>query len=128
MTNLLPKQGEIWRVNFDPTLGSEVQKTRPALVMSADDIGILPLRIVVPITAWSEEYSNRPWMIRLEPNPNNQLTKPSAADVFQIKSISTQRFLNKLGNITYQEFGQLLRALSLCVEPNDQYTPPTAND
>lgn len=128
MTIPIPKQDEIWRVTFDPSLGSEIQKTRPALVVSADDIGVLPLRIVVPITGWSDEYSNRPWMVRLEPDKYNQLTKPSAAEVFQIKSVSTQRFLSKVGNVTHQEFGQLLRALNLCVEPNDEYSPPKTSE
>jgi len=45
------KRGEIWRINLDPSIGAEIRKTRPALVVSIDAIGALPLRVVVPILA-----------------------------------------------------------------------------
>lgn len=48
----IPKRGEVWLVNFDPALGSEIRKFRPALVVSVDTIGRLPLRLVVLITDW----------------------------------------------------------------------------
>lgn len=47
-----PHRGEIWIVDFNPTVGSEIQKQRTAVVVSLDTIGKLPLRIVVPITGW----------------------------------------------------------------------------
>jgi mRNA interferase MazF len=47
---MLPKRGEIWLVNLDPTVGAEIQKTRPAIVISSDCIGKLFLKLVVPIT------------------------------------------------------------------------------
>jgi mRNA interferase MazF len=45
-----PKRGEIWLVNFDPTIGAEIRKQRPAVVVSLTTVGRLPLRIVTPIT------------------------------------------------------------------------------
>ena len=47
---MLPKRGEIWLVNLNPTVGAEIHKTRPAIVISSDYIGKLPLKLVVPIT------------------------------------------------------------------------------
>nr|WP_310487775.1 type II toxin-antitoxin system PemK/MazF family toxin [Chamaesiphon sp. VAR_69_metabat_338] len=44
---MLPRRGEIWLVNLDPTVGAEIQKTRPAIVISSDYIGKLPLKLVV---------------------------------------------------------------------------------
>ena len=49
-------QREIWLVNLDPTRGSEIQKTRPCLIVNADSIGKLPLRVIVPLTDWKERY------------------------------------------------------------------------
>jgi mRNA interferase MazF len=46
------RRGEVWLINLDPTVGSEIQKTRPAVIVNDDAIGILPLRVIVPITAW----------------------------------------------------------------------------
>ncbi len=64
-----PKRGEVWRVDLEPTRGDEMRKTRPAMVMSADTLGKLRLRIVVPITDWKERYATIPWMVALDPEP-----------------------------------------------------------
>ncbi len=55
-----PARGEIWLVNFNPQIGAEIEKLRPAVVVSINAIGRLPLRIVVPITAWSPVYVHSP--------------------------------------------------------------------
>jgi len=41
-----PRRGDIWLVNFDPTVGTEIQKTRPAVVVSSDAVGRLPIKTV----------------------------------------------------------------------------------
>ena len=47
-----PKRGEVWLVDLNPTRGQEIQKRRPVVVLSADPIGSLGLRIVVPLTGY----------------------------------------------------------------------------
>ncbi|TVQ09158.1 MAG: type II toxin-antitoxin system PemK/MazF family toxin [Balneolaceae bacterium] len=47
------KQGEIWLINLDPTIGAEFKKTRPAVIVSHNALGKLPLKIIVPITVFS---------------------------------------------------------------------------
>lgn len=76
------KRGEIWLVGLDPTLGAEIQKTRPALVVSDDQLGILPLRVIVPITDWKPHYKTVLWLVELLPDSENHLSKSSAADCF----------------------------------------------
>lgn len=49
-----PKRGEIWRVSFDPTIGAEITKARPAVVISSDAVGRLPIKLVAPITDWKD--------------------------------------------------------------------------
>ena len=93
------KCGEIWLVSLDPTLGAEIQKTRPALIVSDDELGILPLRIIVPITDWKPHYTDTPWLLEIAPNTDNGLSKPSAADCFQVRSVSTTRFVRRLGTV-----------------------------
>ena len=56
------RRGEVWLINLDPAVGSEIKKTRPAVIVNDDAIGILPLRVIVPITAWQERYTAAPWM------------------------------------------------------------------
>ncbi|MCF7945660.1 MAG: type II toxin-antitoxin system PemK/MazF family toxin [Spirochaetia bacterium] len=110
-----PQKGEIWMVRFDPKIGSEIGKKRPAVVMSSDSIGILPLRIVVPITSWQEKFSSAPWLIKIEKDRQNNLKNDSAADTFQIKSISNDRFINKIGNLTDSEIKEIKMGINLCL-------------
>jgi mRNA interferase MazF len=42
----MPKRGEIWLVNFDPTIGAEIKKVRPAVVISSDAVGKLPIKLM----------------------------------------------------------------------------------
>jgi len=87
------KQGEIWEINLNPTVGAEIKKKRPAVIINDDEIGILPLKVIVPITEWKDRFQGAIWMVRIEPNSENKLTKPSVIDTFQIRSVSTKRFL-----------------------------------
>ena len=48
----VPNRGEIWLVDFDPAVGAEIRKLRPALVISVNTMRRLPLWTVVPITDW----------------------------------------------------------------------------
>lgn len=36
-TKSIPKRGEIWLINFDPTIGTEIKKTRPGVIISSED-------------------------------------------------------------------------------------------
>jgi mRNA interferase MazF len=90
-----PHKGEIWLINFDSTKGSEIGKSRPAIVISSNSIGKLPLRIVVPITSWQLKFDSSSWLIKLTKNSSNNLSNDSCADTFQVKSVSKQRFIKK---------------------------------
>jgi mRNA interferase MazF len=83
--------------------------------MSIDSIGRLPLRIVVPITNWKAEYKDYPWIIHLKPSASNGLSKDSGADAFQVKSISENRFVDKLGFLTRGQLENIAAAIALCV-------------
>ena len=96
-------QGEIWLVDLEPTIGAEMNKTCPALIMNNNKLGKLPLKVIVPITGWKEHYSIAPWMIKIEPNQVNGLRKISSMDCFQIRSVSQERLVEKIGEITPDE-------------------------
>jgi len=105
------KRGEIWLVNLDPTIGSEIRKTRPAVIISSDLVGILPLKVVVPLTDWKDRYSTALWMVRIDPEEPNGLSKPSAADALQIRSVSEQRLIKQLGVLTPMQVAQIVQAV-----------------
>jgi mRNA interferase MazF len=105
------KRGEIWLVNLDPTVGSEIKKTRPAVIISSDLVGILPLKVVVPLTDWKDRYTSAPWMVRLDPDEHNGLSKSSTADALQIRSVSEQRLVKRLGFIPPIQIATIVQAV-----------------
>jgi mRNA interferase MazF len=107
------RRGEIWSVNLDPTIGSEIRKQRPALIVNRDAIGVLPLKIVVPITGWREAFGNAPWFVSLDRDPANGIVKKSAADAFQVRSVSEQRLVEKLGDVDAETMKRVETALAL---------------
>lgn len=110
-----PNRGEIWWVEFDPTRGDEISKTRPAVVVSLDSIGKLPLRIIVPITDWKSRYDQFPWFVKINPNRQNGLSKASGADTFQVKSLSMNRFKSKIGMASEPIMNDISEAIGLCI-------------
>lgn len=107
------RRGEVWLINLDPTIGSEIRKTRPSVIVNDDAIGILPLKVIVPITDWKDHYAVAPWMVQLLPDSQNGLSKPSAADAFQVRSLSQKRFIRRLGEIPEDEMLAISEALSI---------------
>lgn len=104
-------KGDVWLINLDPTIGAEIKKTRPAIIVNEDAIGILPLRVIVPLTEWKDRYEIAPWMVRIEPNTMNGINILSAADSFQIRSVSNRRFIRRLGKISDKVLEDILNAI-----------------
>ena len=107
------KQKEIWLINLDPSIGAEIRKTRPCVILNDDSIGVLPLKVVAPITDYKEKYKIVPWMIQLIPDKLNNLEKISVIDVFQVRSVSEKRLIRKLGVIREDEILKAKEALKL---------------
>ena len=106
------KQGEIWLISLDPVVGAEINKTRPAIIINDDALGILPLKIIIPVTEWKTRYFNAPWFVKIEPFEKTGLTKESAADCFQIRSVSDSRLIKKLGKVDQASLEKIQFALS----------------
>jgi mRNA interferase MazF len=106
------RRGEVWLINLDPTVGAEIRKTRPAAIVNDDAIGILPLKVIVPLTEWKDRYSVAPWLVRVEPDAENGLEKSSAADAFQVRSVAHERFVRQLGTLSVTVMNQITRALA----------------
>ena len=107
------KQREIWLVNLDPTIGAELRKTRPCVIVGDDIIGVLPLKLVAPVTDLKERYRKVPWMVCLNPDQINNLAKPSALDLFQVRCVAEERLVRRIGEISLPELQQAQNALKL---------------
>ena len=112
----LPKRGEVWKISFDPTVGAEIRKTRPAVVISSDAVGRLPIKLVVPVTDWKPAFAPNIWHVRIDPDPTNGLTKPSAVDVLQARGMDTQRFIERLGEVSPDKLEEILLAIAAVIE------------
>lgn len=112
----LASRGDVWLINFDPALGSEIKKTRPAIIVSSDALGILPVNIVVPITDWKDHFSKNLWHIKIINDPMNGLDKVSAIDVLQIRSVSTERLTKKLGRVSSAMMEEIVAAIAAVIE------------
>lgn len=111
------KQGTIWQVEFFPNIGSEIGKKRPAIVVSHDKIGKLPLKTILPITNWSDNYINYPWMIKMVHNDINGLSKTSAIDCFQIRNFSHNRFIKKIGIVDKKMLDKIHQTIVKTLDP-----------
>lgn len=96
------RRGEVWLINLDPTAGAEIKKTRPAVIVNDDAVGILPLKVIVPVTEWKERYAVAPWLVQLEPDAENSLDKLSAADAFQVRSVAQEGLSGDWGDFLTQ--------------------------
>jgi mRNA interferase MazF len=114
------RRGEVWLYSADPTVGDEIGKTRPAIIVSNNDLGTLRLKIVVPITGWQEVFEQVGWMVPIEPTQTNGLTKQSAADTFQIRSVSQQRLVKRIGTLSEIKMELISEALALVLKIHTQ--------
>ena len=82
-------RGEIWLANLDPTVGSEIQKTRPCVVLSPEEMGYLRTVMVAPMTT-----GNRPAPFRIEVTFQE---KQGLILLDQIRTLDKLRLVKKLG-------------------------------
>ncbi len=100
MNVIRPKRGEVWIINLDPTKGREQAGKRPALVLSVDQFNHAPAELVVilPITSKAKGI---PLHVVVTP-PEGGLSQPSFIKCEDVRSVSKERLLNKLGAVTAQ--------------------------
>lgn len=110
-----PKRGDIWLIDLDPTKGDELKKRRPGVVVSSDGLGVLAVKLVVPVTAWNPGFQGKVWHVQMMPNQRSGLGKPSSADTLQTRSVSLQRFIRKLGEVE-ADLEKIVAALAIVIE------------
>lgn len=108
-------RGEIWRLS----LAAEPRQRKPAgrlvVLLTNDALGILPLRVVVPLTPWKEEYREAPWMVYLPPVLRSGLEEAHAADALQVRSISSARLLERVGELPDNLVDGIARAVETVI-------------
>jgi len=95
------RRGEVYWVNLDPTVGTEIQKTRPALVVSPDDLNaVLPRVIIAPLTSKGQPLGCRP-QVKFD-------GRTAMILLDQIRSVDKCRLAAKMGTIEDQYWHSIL--------------------
>ena len=86
------KRGEVYWVNLDPTIGTEIKKTRPALVVSPDDLNTALSRVIIaPLTSKGQPLGCRPEV--------KFAGKQARILLDKIRSVDKRRLAGKMGEI-----------------------------
>ena len=100
----MPLQGEVWWVNLDPTLGSEIKKRRPCLIVSPNEANEHLLTVIAaPITS-----TIRPWPTRLTIKLQKQ---SSSIALDQIRAVDKKRLIKKMTAIDLEPALAILREM-----------------
>lgn len=98
------KRGEIWLINLDPTVGSEIRKTRPCVVVSPGELNEhLRTVIVAPMTSQGFDAPFRP-ALTFQGTSGRILLD-------QIRTVDKARLVKKLGNLSAQTQQKMLKLL-----------------
>jgi mRNA interferase MazF len=99
-----PRQGEVWWVNLDPTVGKEISKQRPCVVVSPDDMNAhLGTVIAAPITSTLRDWPTRV-TIRLQ-------RQASSIALDQIRVVDRTRLVKKMATIDPEPALEVLREM-----------------
>ncbi len=109
------RRGMVIDLNPDPSLGSEMGKTRPCVVVTNDDYNPrVPVIQVTPLTAWTEKKARIVTNVQLEPSRDNGRTKISVADCLQTRPVNYQHRLVKIrGRLNDEEMQRISEALRI---------------
>jgi mRNA interferase MazF len=109
-TLVRPRRGEVYLVNFDPTLRAEIQKTRPALILQNDVANRhSAITIVAAITSQFDQPLY-PTEVLIHP-PEGGLRTDSVALLNHIRSIDKQRLVRRLGTLKPETMERVDRAI-----------------
>lgn len=125
------RRGQIWKVDLEPARGSEMKKSRPCVVVSADGLARLPVSIVVPLTD-PDGKKKAIYHIPVAVADSESffkaagLSKDSVADVLQMRCVSHERFVEQLGTMVADRMVEIAAAIAVVVDyqPLDEPTTP----
>ena len=107
-----PRRGNIYLVDFDPTIGAEIRKTRPALIIQNDIANrYSPITIVAAITS-KFAIPPYPTEVILEPRETG-LAQRSVALLNQVRSIDRVRLIKRIGRASAATMQRVDRALQI---------------
>ena len=108
------RRGEIWLVDFGDPIGREQAGRRPAVVVSADRLNESPAAVVIVVPC-TTSHRRLPSHVELDPATSN-LDEVSYAKCEDVKSISEQRLIARLGTVNDEALFSIVRALRFLLD------------
>ena len=109
---MMGRRGEIWLVNLDPTVGHEIKKARPAVIIQ-NDIGnrYSPITIIAPVTSQNTEKIYPIEVLLTKQNAG--LEKDSKVLLNQIRAVDKRRLLKKIGLVDSETMEKIDEAIKI---------------
>lgn len=108
-----PRRGEVYLVSFDPTVGAEIKKTRPAVVVQNDIANRWsPITIVAAVTSTSDDGRTYPTQVAVRA-PAGGLRTDSTILLNQLRSVDRARLVRRMGMLNAETMVAVDRALLL---------------
>ena len=111
-----PTRGEVWLIRLPRAVGAELQRDRPAVVVSSPAFDSTPVRIVVPLTTWRAEFEGRINKLLVEADGGNGLHADSGADFLQVRSVALERFVEQLGEVDAETVEEIAAGVAIAVD------------
>lgn len=110
-----PMRGEVWWVDLEPATGDEINKTRPTVVLSGDELGALAVKLVAPLTSMGPKKVGKVWLVPIKATVANGLDRDSMADVLQLRGVSLARFRGRIGRLSDEDLAEVTAGAALVI-------------
>jgi mRNA interferase MazF len=108
---MAPLRGEVWVVDLNPTMGHELQKQRPCVVISENAVNTkLGISIVVPLSSariTSKSGQLSPVLVEINP-PDGGVSNTCYSQAFQVRTVSHRRFKTRCGTLSQSKLDDVV--------------------
>ena len=111
-----PTRGEVWLIRLPRAVGAELQRVRPAVIVSSPAFDAAPVRSVVPLTTWLADFRSSGNKLLIEANDRNGSDADSAADFLQVRSVSVERLVSRLGALDAELVEEIVAGVLIALD------------
>ena len=116
MSDETSTRGEVWLVRLPRAVGAELQRERQAVVVSSTAFDWSPVRIIVLLTTWQERFAEQFNKFLIPATNRNGLQADSAADFLQVRSVSMERLMMRVGVLRADEVEEIVAGIVIAVD------------
>ena len=111
-----PTRGEVWLVRLPRAVRAELQRVRPAVIVNSPAFDAVPVRIIAPLTTWLAEFTGSSNKLLIEASERNGLDADSAADFLQVRSVSVERLVQRLGGLDADLVEEIVAGIAIALD------------